>query len=150
MYKPLIENNSNFKDMMEIRDGKFFIDNECKATQRALLMHINDNVYKNLEKFSIRLFDQDARWNKAHYNTEDKSLIVEKLVDLGNRKKQENLLFEATDRILYAHRNLKLLIFLTSGPFFIGFFAFKYAVKIALILFFYKKTKGKRGAIKWH
>ena len=57
MYKPLIENNSNFKDMMEIRDGKFFIDNECKATQRALLMHINDNVYKNLEKFSIRLFD---------------------------------------------------------------------------------------------
>ena len=74
-------------------------------------------------------------------------------MDLGDRKRVENLLFEATDRILYAHRNLKLLIFLTSGPFFVGFFALKYAIKLAVIYFVYSKTNksktthlGKRNA----
>ena len=66
-------------------------------------------------------------------------------MDLGDRKRVENLLFEATDRILYAHRNLKLLIFLTSGPFFVGFFALKYAIKLAVIYFVYSKTNsGKK------
>ena len=54
------------------------------------------------------------------------------------------MLFEATDRILYAHRNLKLLIFLTSGPFFVGFFALKYAIKLAVIYFVYSKTNSSK------
>ena len=53
MYKPLIENDSTFKNIMEIKDGKFHIDSNCRLTQRALLMAINDNVYKNLERFSV-------------------------------------------------------------------------------------------------
>lgn len=55
MYEPVILDQ--FGDVMEIRDGKFFIDNENKATQRRLWMQINDNVHKNLEKFSVTLFD---------------------------------------------------------------------------------------------
>lgn len=57
MYKPLIENDSSLRNIMEInQDGKFLIDNHCPITQRALLMAINDNVYKNLERFSFQLF----------------------------------------------------------------------------------------------
>ena len=32
MYKPLIENDSTFKNMMEIKDGKFHIDSNCRLT----------------------------------------------------------------------------------------------------------------------
>lgn len=62
MYQPLAQDH--FKDVFEIRDGKFFIDSENKATQKLLYMAINDNIYKNLDGFSVRLFDQDQRFNK--------------------------------------------------------------------------------------
>ena len=32
MYKPLIENDSTFRNMMEIKDGKFYIDSNCRLT----------------------------------------------------------------------------------------------------------------------
>ena len=84
------------------------------------------------------------KWKKDQYKAQDKILIVDKLIDHTNRKKQETLLFEATDRILYAHRNMKLLIFLTSGPFFVGLWAFKYSLKLAILYFLYNKTTGKK------
>ena len=57
MYEPIIK--KHFLDVMEIRDGKFYIDNDQRAVQKKLLMHVNDNVFKNLEGFSVRLFDED-------------------------------------------------------------------------------------------
>lgn len=104
-------------------------------------MEINDNVYKNLEKFSILPFDQAKKYKKDEYKASDKILIVDKLIENADRKKQETLLFEATDRILYAHRNLKLLITVTSGPFFVLLFGFKYAFKLGILYFLYSKTK---------
>jgi len=73
---------------------------------------------------------------------EEKSLIVDKLVE-SDRKKQEVLLFDATDRILYAHRNLKLFMFLTSGPFFFLLFIVKYTIKFGVLYFLYNKNKQK-------
>ena len=73
---------------------------------------------------------------------EEKSLIVDKLVE-SDRKKQEVLLFDATDRILYAHRNLKLFMFLTSGPFFFLLFIVKYTIKFSVLYFLYNKNKQK-------
>ena len=32
MYRPIIEDNQTFKDIMQIKDGKFYIDNESKVT----------------------------------------------------------------------------------------------------------------------
>jgi hypothetical protein len=55
MYLPIA--NEKFKDVFEIRDGKLLIDREDRATQRRLYMEINDNIYKNLEGFSVKLFD---------------------------------------------------------------------------------------------
>ena len=140
MYEPVILDQ--FGDVMEIRDGKFFIDNENKATQRRLWMQINDNVHKNLEKFSVTLFDQDTRFcKKEGFARAEKEEIVEQLVENHDRKKQGKLLFDATDRILYAHRNLKLLLFLTSGPFFALLFCVKYSIKFGVLYFLYNKKK---------
>lgn len=141
MYKPLIAEDPAFRDLMEIKDGQFLINNECSATQRQLLMQINDNVYKNLNGFSVQLFDKEHTWRKDKYTHEDKLKIVDKLIACGDRKKQEAEIFYATDRILYAHRNLKALIFLTSGPFFIGLWFSKAFIKLALVYLIYNKTK---------
>ena len=81
------------------------------------------------------------KWKKAEYTLQDKSHIIDKMIDIGDRQKFETLLFEATDRILYAHRNLKLLLIVTSGPFFIGLWFFKYSLKLAILYFLYSKTK---------
>ena len=43
-------------------------------------MEINDNVHKNLEGFSVKLFDKDLRSHKEEFKTEEKALIVDKLV----------------------------------------------------------------------
>ena len=51
------------------------------------------------------------------------------------------LLFDATDRILYAHRNLKLFMFLTSGKFFILLTVVKYTIKFSVLYFLYNKNK---------
>ncbi len=88
-------------------------------------MTVNDNVHKNLEGFSVKLFDQDQRFNKEEFSSKEKELLVDKFIE-NDLMKQEEMIFDATDRILLAHRNLKLLLFLTSGPFFAVLFLFKY------------------------
>ena len=130
---------------MEIRDGKFLIDSGDKATQRALYMAINDNIYKNMDGFKVNLYDEDHKWRKLESSTEEKRLIVDKLILNNDLPKQEELIHTATDRILYAHRNLKAAMFLTSGPFFFALFLFKYTIKFSVLYFLYKKKKDEDG-----
>ena len=47
-------------------------------------------------------------------------------------------MFKSVDRILLAHRNLKLVLFCTTGPFFVLFPAFKYTIKFLVIYGIYK------------
>ena len=56
--------NEKFKDHMEIRDGKFYIDEKDVASRKLLAMQINDNTYKNLKTFSPLLFDENQRYSK--------------------------------------------------------------------------------------
>ena len=62
LYEPILE--EKFRDVMEIREGNFYIDHNDLATRRLLSMHINDNVYKNLKTFSPLLFDETQRYSK--------------------------------------------------------------------------------------
>ena len=78
MYQPVLQ--ENFKDLMELRDGKFLIDIDDKATQKRLLMEVNDNVHKNLDGFSIKLFDKDLRRHKKEFSPDEKEVVVDKLV----------------------------------------------------------------------
>ena len=43
MYQPLW--NEHFKDVFDLRDGKFEIDHKDEATRRWLMKNVNDNVY---------------------------------------------------------------------------------------------------------
>ena len=83
MYSPIIA--QHFADVMEVRDGKFYIDNNDPRTQKRLLMAINDNVYKNLEGFSVKLFDEGLRFNKEEFATEEKELIVDGMIKKSDR-----------------------------------------------------------------
>ena len=58
MYADVIQETQCFKDLIQIKDGKFYIDSqESKSVQKRLLMEVNDNVHKNMEGFSVKLFD---------------------------------------------------------------------------------------------
>ena len=57
------------------------------------------------------------------------------------------MLWIATDRVLIAHRNLKLWMYLISGPFFILLFLFKYSIKFSVLYFMYKKKNTSETAV---
>ena len=103
-------------------------------------MHINDNIYMNIDGFSVKLFDDSLRVHKEKLLHEEKSLLVDNLMAENDLEKQESILHNATDRILLAHRNLKLMLFMTSGPFFIILFFIKYSIKFGVLYFLYKKN----------
>ena len=86
MYLPIAK--EKFSNIFEIKDGKFTIDVQDKATQKLLYMTINDNVHKNLTGFSVKLFDKDLILNKIEFNENEKSLVVDKLMELESLEKQ--------------------------------------------------------------
>ena len=51
------------------------------------------------------------------------------------------MIHNATDRILLAHRNLKLMLLMTTGPFFFVLFCVKYTIKFSVLYFLYKKNQ---------
>lgn len=127
---------SKFRDVVDLTGNIFKVANSS-AARRQLAMHVNDNVYKNIEKFSVRSFDEAQKFSKEALSMPERQIIVKDLVDDADAKEQLN---EAVDRILIAHRNTKLFLFLMSGPFFLGLSAIKYAIKISLFYFFFKKS----------
>ena len=56
MYHPVWQNK--FKEVVDLSGGVFKLD-QSSAARKLLGMHINDNVFRNLEKFSARSFDSD-------------------------------------------------------------------------------------------
>ena len=43
-------------------------------------MQINDNIIMNIDGFSVKLFDENVRWNKESLRLDEKSQIVENLM----------------------------------------------------------------------
>ena len=62
MYHPIWQ--SKFKDVVDLSNGVFKID-ESKAARIDLGLYVNDNVYRNLEKFNARSFDADQKFSTA-------------------------------------------------------------------------------------
>ena len=105
-----------------------------------LARHINDNVYKNIEQLSVLTFDEKEKAHKEESTEAEKDHVIEKLIAGDTLKKQ---LDKATDKILLAHRNTKLFLFMMTGPFFIIMNVFKYLGKglFYFTLFRYVKKK---------
>ena len=43
-------------------------------------MEVNDNVLKNLDGFSTKLFDKDLRRHKKEFSPDEKALVVDKVI----------------------------------------------------------------------
>ena len=127
---------------MEIKDNRFNID-KSEAAKKELALHINDNVFKNLETFSLFSYDKELTWSKDEFSAEEKKRVVENFIKDNLDDKEQ--LDKSLDRILIAHRNTKLFLFLLSGPFFIIFSLIKYGIKFCLIYFIFKKGKSASG-----
>jgi len=51
-------------------------------------MHLNDNLYKNIDRFSVNLYD--GRFEKAEISIDEKTAFVEEYVKVDNEKDQVN------------------------------------------------------------
>lgn len=136
MYQPVWKDN--FANYFDLSDGKFTIDRNDKAAKKMLAMHINDNVLKNIDRFSILLFDEKNRLKKQETKEEERVEIVEKLIEQKNFRE---LLNRSVDKILLAHRNTKLFLFMMTGPFLILMQTIKYSIKGLVFLYLYRKHK---------
>jgi hypothetical protein len=79
MYQPVWKDH--FTNCFDLKDGKFVMDRNDKALKKMLAMHINDNVLKNIDRFSILLFDEKNRLKKQGTKEEERVQIVDKLID---------------------------------------------------------------------
>jgi hypothetical protein len=61
-----------FADVIDLTGGVFHVD-QSPAAKRKLALHLNDNVFKNLSKFSVRSFDQSEKLHKSEFNNDEKS-----------------------------------------------------------------------------
>ena len=69
---------------------------------------------------------------------------MSKFLQEKTEEQRDKALELSIDKIMIAHRNTKLFLFLMSGPFLIMFTLVKYIFKILILYFLYKK-KQKKG-----
>ena len=134
MYQPVWKDH--FTNCFDLKDGKFVMDRNDKALKKMLAMHINDNVLKNIDRFSILLFDEKNRLKKQGTKEDERVQIVDKLIDQENFRE---LLNRAVDKILLTHRNTRLFLFMMTGPFLIIMQIIKYSIKGLIFLYLYRK-----------
>lgn len=147
IYQPIME--SNFKNSFSIVDGVFQRD-ESNSVTKFLLSNVNDNFHQNLYSLSPLKYDQEKRFHKkALTQKELLEIIDEKILELPEEEFQTRI-HRSLDKILLSHRNSQIFLILMSGPFLIGFYVFKYALKILVFYFLLRKKKkpddkGKKG-----
>ena len=71
----------------------------------------------------------------------------EKLSKLGEDKFRKRL-HRSIDKILLTHKNSRIFLLMMSGPFLVVLYLFKYALKLLIIYWLYKKKKvpGKKDS----
>jgi hypothetical protein len=52
--------------------GKKLTMDTSPAARKLLLKHVNDNVFKNIDKFSFKLFDEDHKYRKQKLEEHEK------------------------------------------------------------------------------
>jgi hypothetical protein len=78
MYHPIWK--EHFADCFDLKDGRFKIDKNDLAVKKHLMMQINDNVYKNIDRFSVLLFDESNKLKKHQITVQEREKIVDKLL----------------------------------------------------------------------
>ena len=75
-------------------------------------------MLRNIDQFSVVSYDSGQKRHKDALTTEQRSEVVSKLLESGDTHKQLDI---AVDKILKAHRNTKILLFMLTGPFLVFF-----------------------------
>ena len=71
-------------------------------------------MLRNIDQFSVVSYDSDQKRHKDALTPDQRNEVVSKLLESGDTPKQ---LDKAIDKILKAHRNTKILLFMLTGPF---------------------------------
>ncbi len=56
---------------MDLSDGVMRV-NQTSESKRFLATHINDNVYKNIKRFSVTSFDSEQKFSKDSFTINQK------------------------------------------------------------------------------
>ena len=62
---------NKFKDVIDMSDGVLRVSQSVEA-RKYLATHINDNVYKNIKRFSVTSFDSENKFSKDSFTVEEK------------------------------------------------------------------------------
>jgi hypothetical protein len=140
LYRPVWK--QHFADCFDITNDRVQINRKDPAVLRHLASQINDNVFKNYNRISPLLYDSDRKYSKQQLTSEDQQKIVEALIKEKDIKVE---LDKAVDKILGAHRNTKLFLFMMTGPFLIMVQTIKYMFKALILYYLYKKRQSKQS-----
>ncbi len=80
------------------------------------MSHLNDNVFQNIDRISLKSYDQEEKFHKDSFENKKKELIALDIIEenKGDIDKQNKELYRAVDKIQIAHRNTKFFLFLMS------------------------------------
>ena len=132
--------------MFSLANGKLEIGQD-NATRRALLSHVNDNVFQNIsQRISLRSYDKDHHFHKSALDAAKKQAIITDVIEEsaevapGAEAAHQNKEFgHAIDKILIAHRNTKFFLFCMSWQFFLVYFVLKKTMQGLVLYYLYKK-----------
>lgn len=104
------------------------------------MYNLNDNVFRNLShmKISPRTYDPQFKYTKKSLTDTEVEKEVSSFLQEKTDEQRDKALQLSIDKIMIAHRNTKLFLFLMSGPFLIMFTLFKYILKILILYIIYK------------
>lgn len=81
LYTPILQDNP-FKDIVSFEDGLLHKKNDPSAWAE-LMMEINDNVFQNLDKISLRRYNAKiSKKSKEEFDIEEKKEEVEEILEL--------------------------------------------------------------------
>jgi len=111
MYHPIWQ--ESFKDLFSLKDGKFEIKQDT-ATRKELMRHLNDNLLQNIHSFSVKNYDETEKLHKHQLNFSKKEALIDQTITecKGDIQKENNEMNKAIDKILIAHRNTKIFLFI--------------------------------------
>ena len=143
LYNPIIE--TNFHDSFKIENGIFVKDCNTSVT-KYLLSNLNDNVHQNMfNVLSPTPYDTDRRFHKKTMTKQELYDSIDDKISKLSEEDMQKKLHRAIDKILLTHKNSKIFLLLLSGPFLFGLYTFKYAIKILVLIFIFKKKKGAKN-----
>jgi hypothetical protein len=146
IYDPIIE--ANFHESFKIENG-IFIKEDSTSVTKYLLSNLNDNVHQNVfNVLSPLKYDTDRRFHKK---TMSKQELYDSIDDKISKLSDDDMmkkLHRAIDKILLTHKNSRIFLLLMSGPFLIALYIVKYAIKILILYFLFKRNKPAKVAAK--